>query len=299
MKQVRRAAFIINPIAGGRDKRMLKDRIRAVLDPDTWDVQMWYTKFRGHAYELARTLAQRVDYLVAVGGDGTVHEVVNGMMGSGKTLAILPMGSGNGLARDLGIPFHLDRALKLLCEGTTTYIDVGEVNGRYFTNSFSMGLVADVALMYDTMGIRGFRGYLWSILKCVFRQRKIEVRIAEEGGAMRSMRLSVLNVMNISEFGYHLRIAPHASATDGHLHLQLFEEFPWYALPQWALRAFLGRPIRSKYLHSVDFRTSIYVEHDEEYAQCDGEVISLSSHSLRIRCLPASLEVVAPARGFQ
>ncbi len=285
--------FIVNPISGGKDKKAFPDLLTKYLEaaPDTY--QILYTEREHHAYELAKTSIHHSDYIVAVGGDGTVHEVVNGIFPTDKPMGIIPLGSGNGLARDLKIPMNEKEAIRVLNAGHITRIDVGRTPDRVFTNSFSLGKVADIAHSFAKLPMRGMSGYILCVLKELFNNKRIEVTLHIDG-EKRHEKVALLDVMNISEYGNHLKVAPNASATDGTLHLQLFSKFPWYRLPGWAIQAFFGRPIKSKLFSSISFE-HLKIEHGETTGQCDGEPIHLSPGIIEITCHPRALPIFTKA----
>ncbi len=285
-------AFVINPISGGIDKTHFANLLQSNLPIDNRNYTIQYTQSKGHAIQIAKNAASEADVVVAVGGDGTVHEVINGLFGSDVPMGIIPMGSGNGLARDLSIPMDVTDAIQNLIKGHVTRIDLGQVNEKIFTNSFSLGKVARVAREFDQMPIRGMTGYVLCVLRRMFESKPIKVHLDIDGKAQDTVA-ELLDVMNISEFGNHLKIAPQASATDGQLHLQIFYKFPWYRLPIWTFKAFLGRPIRSRYFHTTPFQT-LRIRHQQQLAQFDGEPCTISPGTIEIRCLPHYFPIITP-----
>ena len=116
--------FIINPISGKGKKLKLAEKLLAK------GYKVLFTEYAGHAEKLAREATD--DVVVAVGGDGTVNEVARGLVGSDKALGIIPCGSGDGLARHLGLSHNVDKALKTIERGEQKRMDVADVNGRMF-----------------------------------------------------------------------------------------------------------------------------------------------------------------------
>ena len=138
--------LIINPIAGTLSKRGLDSWLMPRLQDMGYDVSVQYTRYAGHATEIAREAAAAGHYAVlACGGDGTVNEVATGLVGTSTALGILPAGSGNGLARHIGIPVDIWRSLRVIAQNNIADCDYGEVNGRPFFCTFGLGFDAAVS----------------------------------------------------------------------------------------------------------------------------------------------------------
>ncbi len=285
-------SFIVNPIAGGRAKYQLPALLRQHLNCAPEYYKILYTKRKKHGYELAKEALKDSEVIVAVGGDGTVHEVANAVFGSNVKMGILPMGSGNGLARDVGIPMKIPNAIRALHTQHTTAIDVGKIGDKIFTNSFSLGKVAKIAHAFDKLPMRGMKGYALCIFKSLFDRYRFDVRLQIDDRPM-SCKLALLDVMNISEFGNHLKVAPSASATDGRLHLQIFYKFPWYLVPLWTLKAFLNIPIRSRHFFSTPFHR-LEITHKETLVQYDGETEFVNPGKLVVECMSGAIALIVP-----
>ncbi len=138
--------FIINPISGGSRKKNIVDQIKIHLDKQKFNTSFKISQYAGHAIELSKqAIADQVDIIVAVGGDGTINEVATQMIGSSSVLGIIPRGSGNGLARHLGIPRAVPAAIKLINETQHTSIDTATINETPFISIAGIGFDAMVA----------------------------------------------------------------------------------------------------------------------------------------------------------
>ena len=111
---MKKICFIINPIAGKGKQKGIENQINKYLDLEKYSYEIQYTQRAQHAIELSREASLQFDIVVAVGGDGTINEVSNGMVGAKSAMGIIPVGSGNGLSRHLGIPLHVIQAIRLL-----------------------------------------------------------------------------------------------------------------------------------------------------------------------------------------
>ena len=218
---------ILNPRAG-----VAARRTRAALDrgrPGWGDYAVWPTRAPGHATELARdAVRDGADAVLAVGGDGTVNEVALGLLGTEVSLGIVPTGSGNGLARALGIPRQPARALRALETATSRALDIGLLNGRPFLNVAGAGFDAAVGRAFHERGRRGGRrglfGYVHLSLRELRAYRAPSVVIELEGGARHESRPFVLTFANGPQFGSGAVINPGATLDDGRLEIVLFED---------------------------------------------------------------------------
>ena len=143
---MKRILFIINPNSAKRNRVRIANAIKKIISPKVFDVSVVYTESAGHAITLSKNaVIDRIDVIVAVGGDGTVNEVASQMINSSSTLGIVPLGSGNGLARHLGISLNIERAIELINKQNTSTIDTASVNGTPFVSIAGVGFDAFVA----------------------------------------------------------------------------------------------------------------------------------------------------------
>ena len=153
--------FVINPVAGGGKSHGIEKLIKQHLDQERYEFELFYTQHPKHAAELNKLgLTKDVDAIVAVGGDGSVNEVAKNLIGQTASLGIVPMGSGNGLARHLKIPLNPIKAIERLNEFETQQIDTASLNGQLFLNVAGVGFDALVSRQFATSEKRGFLGYI-------------------------------------------------------------------------------------------------------------------------------------------
>jgi YegS/Rv2252/BmrU family lipid kinase len=202
------------------------------------------TEEPGHARNLAREAAQRGDDLViAVGGDGTANEVAWGLQGSETTLGLLPVGSGNGLARTLRIPLAPRRAIGALAEGAVRRIDLGLVNGRPFLNVAGAGLDAVIGADFHAHGKQGGRRGVLTYVRLSLRRALSYAaeswNLVSDGGAY-SGRALIVAFVNGRQYGGGAVLAPGARLDDGRLEIVIFEDAPLLQVVANAPRLFLG-----------------------------------------------------------
>lgn len=219
-------SIILNPRSGGASLRKAHARAEeasAWLDAGKLRGQVFVTEARGHARDLAaQSVARGDDLVVAWGGDGTVNEVASALARTAVPLAIVPAGSGNGLARDLRIPLASHAALEHARSSHVRSIDAGQLNGRWFFCAAGLGFDARVADVFDREagGTRGLRSYVRLTARELFRYGAGDYRIGERT----VQRAFLITFANASQFGNGARIAPDASLDDGLLDMVVFEE---------------------------------------------------------------------------
>ena len=155
----KRILFIVNPISGHRDKRRFGESVAGSLGDREFAYEIVFTERAGHATDLASAAVGKYDIVAAAGGDGTLNEVARGLLHSDTAMAIIPCGSGNGLARCLHIPLNTHKALHILTTGRIESIDTGTVNGRLFLSVAGIGLDAQTAHDFAQDPRRGFVTY--------------------------------------------------------------------------------------------------------------------------------------------
>ena len=222
-------AVIINPISGGPRPGQAEARAKLAADAVRLhgdEPRVFVTTHAGHARELAeRAAADGARLVVAWGGDGTINETASALAFGRVPLGIIPAGSGNGLARELGIPVNPQAALARALGATPRAMDVGEIQGRRFVNITGIGLDAHVAARFNApdnprRGLRGYTAIVWRALVGYVPQR---YRITADGRT--SERTAILiSIANSPQFGNGARIAPGAVIDDGLLDLVTIEE---------------------------------------------------------------------------
>lgn len=297
-----KAVVIINPVAGGRARLAPERRVaiaRAALVRAGVDGEVRLTERAGHGRELAQAAVEAGSELViAWGGDGTINEVASALIGRSASLGIVRAGSGNGLARELGIPKRPDLALAAALGGAERAMDTGEIDGRLFLNIAGIGFDATMAVQFNGLGTerRGALRYTASVVRGVFRYRPVEYEIEADGEPLR-VRALLLAIANLPQYGSNAVIAPRAVPFDGLLDLVVVGE-----------RGPLGRVglvprLFDRSIHKapdVTFRPvrHLVISSPAPMAyHVDGEPL-LGGTRLEARIFPRSLRVrgVAPAR---
>lgn len=239
MSATSRTAVIINPISGtgGRPDagRQRAQRAASLLSSRGVKAEIVVTERGGHARELATTMiGEGVSLVIAWGGDGTVNEVASALAFSTARLAVIPSGSGNGLARELGIPLEPDAAFACAVDGRTRVIDCGELDGRLFFNVAGLGLDARVAHEFAAHGLvrRGLTRYIEVAARELFTYQPHEHTIVADGETQRTRAL-IVALANGRQYGNGALIAPDARIDDGKLDVVVVDARPvWRTLLQ-------------------------------------------------------------------
>jgi len=288
------ATFIINPIAGGGTVGTAERNARLALSiAEGFRVQgeVFVTTHVGHARELAKAAAGRGARLVmAWGGDGTINEVASALVGSDVALGIVPAGSGNGLARELGIVPRPRQAIADALHARPRPIDVGVLEGRYFVNTAGVGFDAHIASRFATARRRGFLGYIGITARALTTYVPLQYRISIAGGPPQLVQAVLLTIANSAQFGNGAVIAPGARVDDGELDLVIFEERSRFRTVCALPRLFNGTADRISGCRITRFR-EVVVDADAPLTfHVDGEPVAAGT-TLRARVLPGALRV--------
>ena len=230
--------FIVNPISGTHDKSELPALIEASLDKERFDWRVKNTEYAGHAAELARQCVKdRVDVVVAVGGDGTVNEVARSLVHSSTALAIVPCGSGNGLARHLCLPLSFKKSLEVINACKVEAFDYGIINELPFFCTCGMGFDAFISLKFAEAGKRGPITYVENVLKEGLKY-KPETYLVEDETGTHHHKAFLIACANASQYGNNAYIAPGATMKDGLMDVVILEPFTVLDAPQISIDLF-------------------------------------------------------------
>jgi YegS/Rv2252/BmrU family lipid kinase len=288
-------AIIINPISGGAtpdEARARAELASAVVDTHGDPAEVFLTERRGHARELAKAAVQRgVRLVMAWGGDGTMNEVACALAFQEVPLGLVPAGSGNGLARELGISPHAKRAIAEALAAEPRPLDLGEIDDHLFVNLAGIGFDAYVASEFDAPSNRrrGFGTYVGIAARALVGYVPERYAITTADGRTES-RAILVTVANSAQFGNGARIAPGARVDDGLLDLVVVEERSRLRTLLNVRRLFAGTidQMPGCTIRRIDRAT---IESDRPMAyHVDGEPIAGGTR-LRVRVHPGALRV--------
>lgn len=234
----KKIVFIINPISGTANKKTVPGLIDKYLDKNLFDIEIRYTEYAGHATAIAHEAKNNnIDIVVAVGGDGTVNEIAKAVTNSQTALAIIPCGSGNGLARHLMLPMNIKGALEIINSNVIHDLDYGIINDHPFFCTCGMGFDAFISAKFAEAGKRGPITYLENILKEGLSYKPETYKVTFDNGEA-SYDAFLISCANASQYGNDAYIAPSASMADGLLDVVIIEPFDLIEAPQISIEMF-------------------------------------------------------------
>ncbi|MFU8794491.1 MAG: diacylglycerol/lipid kinase family protein [Dethiobacteria bacterium] len=290
-----KTAFVVNPAAGGGLAGRVWPVLSAWLDYSGQPYLAYFTRYQGEGITLAsHAVSDGAELVVAVGGDGTLREVVNGI-DIGKTIfGIIPLGTGNGFRRSCGIPGQWEQALMGLSRWSPRKIDLGIVNNSFFLNVVGIGFDAAVAeIASEKYGnIKGYLAYIAAFLEELKEFDHFSVTIEGVDLSFREEKTLLAVVANGRNYGGRFSIAPQASIDDGSLDLLLVRKGNSPETTILAVRALAGRHLGdSAVVTTSGNKFNINTDHDVP-VHIDGEVIG--SLPVQISVMPAALQILAP-----
>lgn len=284
-----RILFIINPISGAGKNLKLPRVIRQNIDTDRFEIEFTFTEYKGHAKEIANNAKSSFDIICAVGGDGSVHEVGTQLIDSTCKLAILPTGSGNGIARHLGIPLKINIALRHINQLNTQSIDIGKVNNHHFIGVAGVGFDAFIAKQFDDYHKRGFWSYVKLVLYAFRKYKPINVKWGSE--KEEQGRYLMCCILNSGQFGSGFKLSPIASMTDGKLILLLIKKPNFIASVPLVIRAYFGDLRKSSYSTAIEIE-NITLKTSKKLFHLDGEPVTFKDRAFHISIIKEGLKVI-------
>lgn len=297
---MKRILFIVNPISGTHRSDNIEKMTYSTLDKSKFDISFERTEYKGHASELARNaVADNVDIVAAVGGDGTINEVASEIVNTDTAFAVVPHGSGNGLAYHLHIPIQVKKSLQIINDLHIEPIDTCQVNGRSFFSIAGIGFDAKVAYDFDKDVRRGFQNYLKYILKNFFTYKSVDYLLNYDG-KQQNVDAFFITFANSSQWGYNVKIAPKASVQDGKLDVCITQRPKFLRMLNIDLPFLLSNHFdKSTLVQYVQCEHIQVTSQNNEsiYLHIDGDPAGLVD-TVELRVLPLSLKMVLPKIKF-
>lgn len=290
-----RCLLIINPISGTTSKDHVAATVTEAFQSTGMQLDIAYTRGPGHATELAADAAAAGFHsVIAAGGDGTVNEIARALCGTKTILGILPLGSGNGLARHLSIPVSLKPALDIILRGDVVECDHCTVNGRPFFCTFGMGFDAAVSDRYASRpDHRGLVSYVRSAIAEFVNYKSDTYTVVADGVEM-TERAFIVACCNASQYGNNTFIAPRASISDGLMDITVVHSGTWLGSFVAGMEIMAGAAGKGlARVHTMRARKVTIDRSEPGSAHIDGEPLKLPCH-LEVECHPASLRVFSP-----
>lgn len=286
--------FLINPHAGRpRDLERVSQTIDAIARRAGLEHRVVMSPTLEGIDELVENATREgVDLVCAVGGDGTVHEIGRRLIGTELALGIIPLGSGNGLARHLGIPCNVEGALKTFTTRRIETIDTGLIDSRPFLGICGIGLDADVAHRFADSKARGLRTYISEGLVAWSSSRANTYEL-EIDGVSSTYEAYLIAFANSGQYGNEARVAPLASLNDGLLDVSILHSASLASAPSLLYRLFTGSFHKSGAVTSLQGREVKVSQEKPSFAHIDGDPAELPA-TFEVTLQPASLRVLVP-----
>jgi YegS/Rv2252/BmrU family lipid kinase len=283
--------FVINPRSGVLKKHDVPELIKTNINSSQFSYTIQYTEFAGHAKSIAATaILEGYSAVIAVGGDGSINEIASQLVGTEVALGILPMGSGNGLARHLNIPLAITKAIQLLNNYQIQAIDVARVNENYFFGLCGIGFDGFIANQFQLEKKRGIFTYLKLSAYHYFHYKSTDYQLTVDGKTT-TEKAFIIAIANSNQFGSDFKIAPMADLKDALLHCCVVKPFSFPTGMLLVLKGFLGKIRDGKSVQITNCKNVTIESKGTQYYHLDGEPY-LVDGAIHIQIVPLALKVI-------
>lgn len=291
---MKRYKLIANPASGTHRSRHIAAQVMELLGKRDLSFDLEFTTAPKHAAEIALRSCKDFDAVVAIGGDGTIHEIAGAMLDCEIPLGIIPAGSGNDLIKSLGIPNDVPAAVDILLAGKARAIDVGTINGLCFVNVVGIGF--DAAVNHKSHGIRwpasGLFRYVAALITTLGTYAPLPLTVTIDGNTT-TQDLYLLTIGNGTTCGGGFRLTPHAKLDDGLLDVTFVKPISVPRLLWHLPKVFQGTLERVERYASMTRVTKLRVESAVQVpVHVDGEVYRGNTTRLDIEIIPKALKVI-------
>ena len=265
--------FIVNPISGHHDKSKFPSIVENLIDKDKYDYTITLTEYGGHASELTKkAIEDEYDIIVAVGGDGTINEVATSMIGARQTFAIVPYGSGNGLARHLHLPLKPDKVIKeVINKGVKVKIDTVAMNGVPFISIAGVGFDAKIADFFAKDPNRGIKTYVKHVIKEYIHFKPENYRLILDDKEEIDCAPFFISFANSNQFGSNAVVSPTASLNDGLIDVCIFKKPNLLQAIYVAIRLLTKKIDKTKFVDIHKAKKIKVLREKDDVANVDGE----------------------------
>ena len=275
--------------------KKIREEIRIKFDRNKYQVKISESSFKGETKTLAKeAILDKTDLIVACGGDGTINEILNEIKERGLKIAIVPIGSGNGVARHFNIPIDISRSLDLILKQKYTYVDIGKVNETFFLGNVAFGLGADFIKNYQKIKYQALLGYFLAFVKTLFFIKEKHFIIDTDGERITATPL-ILIVSNTNQQGYNFTITPKAKTDDGLLDMVIIENLSYFKNIKiifkiiFGLKFYPGERIYKK-IKNINLTPQKPIEN----IQIDGENLNTADRIFKIKLFKKKLQLISP-----
>lgn len=291
---MKKIAFIINPISGTGHKNAILAYLRTVFTPQLGYEPVFYTtQGAGDAYTAAtRYKNEHYDIVVAIGGDGTVNQVAKGLIDCNTKLAVIPVGSGNGLARHLKIPLSYHKAVDAILAEKVQLIDAGKINDEIFFCTAGLGFEAVIGDRFNSAGSRGLITYIEFCAREYVKYRR-EVYHINLPGNVYDCKAFLITFANCAQWGNNAFIAPDANISDGMIDMVVWKRAPLVSMPLLTAGLFLKTIQYSEFVDTFRCKEVKITRQTEGLIQFDGES-RVMDKEITVSVLQHAVKVIVP-----
>lgn len=285
--------FIVNPISGNHNKNNFPNLVDNYIDKNKFEYDIVFTEYVNHATELTmKAIEDGYEYIAAVGGDGTINEIAKCLIGKEQVFVIVPLGSGNGLARHLELPFRTERLItEVINNGDVFKIDTATMNGTPFISIAGIGFDALIADYFAKDGNRGFITYAKLITEEYHNFIPKEYTLILDDERTIKCKPFFVTFANSSQFGYNAEISPKASVQDGLLDVCIFKKPNIIEVPIVATYFITKQIDKSNFIDIYKAKKISVIREVEDVVNIDGEAMQMSK-DITVEIKPLSLNIL-------
>jgi len=262
--------FVINPNAGRKSINRVLKSIRKIDS----GIKYIITDSLEQLQEAMDNDFCNYKVFVAVGGDGTVNSLINYLtLHNDKALAIIPLGSGNGFAIELGFKFDVENLIEQITKGETIDIDVLQINGNSFINLAGIGLDAEIAHNFQKFGERGFISYIFSTIWTYISYKPLKASIVGNNINVDGT-FQMISIANTRQFGNNAYISPSSKSYDGQFEIVMLKTIPVFLIPEFVYRLFKGNLRESAYISYLSCKDPVTIKTNSNRFHIDGDPLT-------------------------
>ena len=286
--------FIIK-LSNSKIADRIKEEVKIKFDGNKYQVKISESSFKGETKTLAReAVLDKTDLIVACGGDGTINEIINEIKERKFKIAIVPIGSGNGIARHFKIPLDISKSLDLILRHNYTFVDIGKVNESLFLGNVAFGIGADFIKNYHKIKNKGLAGYFLAFIKTIFSIKEKQFIIDIDGERIISTPL-ILIVSNTNQQGYNFTVTPKAKTDDGLLDMFIVENRSFFKNIINVFKIVLGLNFYpGKSIYKKIENLNITPQKPIKNIQIDGENLNVNDGIYKIKLVKKTLQLITP-----
>ena len=288
--------LIVNPIAGNTKAKNAVPVIEDCLKELGVEYKLIYTSYPGNATEIAeQAAANKIERVIAVGGDGTVREIAKALKCTDTILGVVPAGTGNDFSKTFGISSDIKQAALVAATGKTINVDISNSGENMFINVASAGFDAQVAETTERFKKKfsGMKAYLAGLLSSLKNMKYVTLEVSLDGGPFKTVKLLVLAIANGEYYGGGFHCMPIADPTDGYLDIMFVDSITRMRLLMLLPKYIKGKHLNEKCISFAKCRNiTIRPSEGKLVLNLDGEIARTASASFGV--LPGALRLSVP-----